>query len=112
EAIRRSPPLLQFTQEKLFGAGLGDDAATGLLLGFGLLLLDLHGLVDPIVGGLDILLVVFLVFVQIGALADEKVLIRHGVVVIGVDLQGFVETVEAVLDDTGIFGLQLLADLL
>ena len=48
-------------------------------------------LCDPIVGDLDLLLVLLFVVHQVRALADEQVFVGHGVVVIGVDLERLVE---------------------
>src|SRR5206468_2955699 len=53
----------------------GNAAAGGFALGLDLL--RLQGLLHPVVGGFDVLLVLVGVVVQVGALADEEVLVRH-----------------------------------
>src|SRR5271165_961597 len=94
----------------LFGFD-GDAAAGALGLLFSLDLLGVQGFLDPIVGDLDLLLVLFLGVGQVGALADQEVLVSHGVVILGIDRQALVEGRQPGIDDRPVFGLQLLFDL-
>src|ERR1017187_4582234 len=88
---------------------LGGEAAAasfGFLLG--LALLGGQRFLDPLVGNLDLLRVLFLVFGEVRTLANQKVLIRHGVVVIGVDLERLVERLQTTVDYRRVLGLELI----
>src|SRR5450755_4962036 len=105
-------PLCVVARKCLLGVRIDDDAAAGLVLLLGLLLLLGQRLLDPIVGDFDLLVVLFLGVGQVGAFAHQKVLVRHGVVVIGIDLQRLVERLEAAFDNRAVLLLELFLDLL
>src|SRR5215831_4130245 len=75
-----------------------DDAlSTGLLFGLGLL--GGHGLVDPLVGLLQIVLTGRgIVALQVSPLAVHQIHVGHSVVVVGTNRQGFGQVVDAILD--------------
>src|SRR5208283_4182198 len=77
-------------------------AGAGLLFGLGLF--RGHGLVDPLVGCLQVGGMRFLVVaLNIGALAVHQVHVGHGVVIVGTKLQGLVQIVDAFLHVRRIF---------
>src|SRR5581483_286994 len=75
----------------------GDASGARLLLGFGLL--DGQGLVNPLIGSLEVGGPRGGVFaLNVGAFAVHQVHVGHGVVVIRTQLQGLVQVVDAFLD--------------
>src|ERR1019366_5788311 len=75
----------------------GDNTGRSGFLGFGLL--GSHGLVDPVVGSLQIGLTGFRVFALVfGALAIQQVQIGHGIVVVGAKLQRLLQVLNTVFD--------------
>src|ERR1039457_1293459 len=85
--------------ERLLLIGVEDDiAAARLILLLGLGLLGGQRLLDPIVGDLLLLIVLFLGIAEVGAFANQEVFVSHGIVVLGIDLQRFVEGLQTGFD--------------
>src|SRR5436853_7905562 len=75
---------------KLLGGLVERDAARTFLFRLGLL--GRHGLIDPIVGFLEVGGVLIGIFaLDVRLLAVEQVHVSHGVVVVGTQLEGFVK---------------------
>src|ERR1022692_968661 len=87
-----------------------DAAAGGLPLGFDLA--GVQALCHEVVGLLCVHIIGLLRILQVRLLAEEEVLVRHGVIVLGIDLHGSVEVLESVLDDWTALRGQLRANLL
>src|ERR1022692_795779 len=73
-----------------------DAAADGLPLGLDLPGVD--GLLEEVVRFVDVLLIGIRRIFQVGLLAEEEVLVSHGVIVLGIELEGFVEVLDALFD--------------
>src|SRR5271154_5274382 len=70
----------------------GDDTSVALGRFFGSLhLLGIQRLLDPAIGGIDVLLVLVRRVVQIGALTNQQVHVGHRVIVVRIDLQRFLK---------------------
>src|ERR1035441_2799611 len=85
---------LRATSSRLLGARLpllrlfgGEAATAGLGFLLGLALLGGERFLEPIFGDLHLRRVLFLGVGEVRALTSQKVLVRHGIVVIGVDLK-------------------------
>src|SRR5690242_13957791 len=77
---------------------IGDDAGGAGLLG-GFFLLGRHGLIDPVVGRFQIggaggRVIAF----NVGFFAIHQVHVRHGVVVVGTQLQRLIQIINAILN--------------
>src|ERR1035441_213282 len=99
--------------ELLLLIGVEDDVAAArfiLLLGLGLL--GGQRLLDPIVGDLGLLFVLFLGIGKVGAFANQEVFVSHGIVVLGIDLQRFVEGLQTGFDHGAEPLLEIFLDLL
>src|SRR5208337_3553768 len=76
---------------------------------FGLGLLGGHGLIHPVVRGLEIGLAgVGIIALEVGLLAIQEVQVRHGVVVVGTQLNRFLQFLDSILH----LGLVLVLDAL
>src|ERR1700677_1760535 len=77
----------------------------GRFLGFHLL--GVQRLLNPLVGSVGIGLVLLGRVVQIRLLADQKVHVGHRIIVVGIDVQGFLQVLHAIVDDGAILRLQI-----
>src|SRR5580693_1472961 len=85
-----------------------DALLTGLLLGFGFL--GDQGLVNPVIGSLQIFLAgIQVVAFHISLFPVHQVQVGHGIVVIGTELDCFVQTVNALLDRGHVLHFQFVA---
>src|SRR5271154_3480216 len=89
----------------------GDAAALALGCLFGFCFLDSQGLVDPVIGGLEVLGAGGVVIaLDVGALAEHEIHVGHGVVVIRTKLDSFVQGVDAFLNRGTVLYLQVFAE--